>query len=44
MGEIVQQFLQSSILFVGFLAVCVAGVLCGKRYRDRKDAENAKES
>ncbi|WP_275533072.1 hypothetical protein [Lachnoclostridium sp. An14] len=43
MGAIVQQFLQSSILFVGFLAVCVAGVLCGKKFRDKKDAKKAKE-
>ena len=44
MGAIVQQFLQSLIIFVGFLVVCVTGVLCGKKFRDKKDAEKAKES
>lgn len=41
MTAILASFLQTAIKFLFFLAVAGGGIVCGKKYRDYKDAKNA---
>ncbi len=43
MGAIIGSLLQNLIKFVFFIFVAWAGILCGKKYRDHKDAGSALE-
>lgn len=39
-----EAFIQTSIKFVVFVIIAVAGVLCGKKYRQYKDANSVEKS
>ena len=41
MTAILASFLQTAIKFLFFLAVAGGGIVCGKKYRDYKDAKKA---
>lgn len=41
MSAILAGFLQTAIKFLFFLVVAGGGIVCGKKYRDYKDAKNA---
>lgn len=41
MTAILASFLQTAIKFLFFLAVAGGGIVCGKKYRDYKDAKTA---
>lgn len=36
--EIAASFIQNAIVFICFLALMVGGVICGKKFRDKKDS------
>lgn len=40
---ILVSFIQTAIKFLFFLAVAFGGVICGRKYRDYKNAKRAKE-
>lgn len=41
MTAILGSFLQTAIKFIFFLVVAGGGILCGKKFRDYKDAKDA---
>lgn len=41
---ILVSFIQTAIEFVFFLAVAFGGIVCGRKYRDYKNAGRAKEA
>lgn len=41
MTAIFGSFLQTAIKFLFFLFIAWGGIVCGKKYRDHKDAANA---
>ena len=44
MTAILASFLQTAIKFLFFLAVAWGGIVCGKKFRDHKDAKYAAPS
>ncbi len=40
MGAILGSLLQHMIKYVAFILVAWAGIVCGKKYRDHKDAKS----
>lgn len=41
---ILASFVETAIKFLFFLAVAIGGVVCGRKYRDYKNAKNGKDS
>lgn len=41
MSAILISFLQTAVKFLFFLALAWGGIVCGKKFRDHKDAKNA---
>lgn len=39
MSAIFASFLMNTIKFVCFIAIAYAGVLCGKKFKDKKEAQ-----
>lgn len=41
MANLASSFIETAITFVCFIGIAYAGILCGKKYRDSKDAKKA---
>lgn len=41
MTAVLSDFLQAAVLFFGFCAVAVFGIVCGKRYREIKHTKES---
>lgn len=41
MSAILISLIQNAFKFVVFIAIAWAGVVCGKKFRDRKDSKNS---
>lgn len=44
MSAIAASFLQYGVKALIFAAIAYAGIICGKKFRDKKDAQKAAES